>query len=61
MDAETDIVYLNMFGADIVILSSSEIIADLLDNRSAIYSDKVDLCVIAFIGQEADAGGGLSR
>lgn len=30
-----------MFGTDIVVLNSSESIADLLDKRSAIYSDKV--------------------
>ena len=33
--------YLNMFGTDMVVLNSSETIADLLDKRSAIYSDKV--------------------
>jgi len=33
--------YLNMLGTDIVVLNSSETIADLLDKRSAIYSDKV--------------------
>ena len=33
--------YLNMFGTDVVVLNSSETIADLLDKRSAIYSDKV--------------------
>jgi len=33
--------YFNMLGTDIVVLNSSEAIADLLDKRSAIYSDKV--------------------
>jgi len=33
--------YLNMFGTDVMVLNSSETIADLLDKRSAIYSDKV--------------------
>ena len=33
--------YLNMLGTNIVVLNSSEAIADLLDKRSAIYSDKV--------------------
>lgn len=33
--------YLNMFGTDVVVLNSGETIADLLDKRSAIYSDKV--------------------
>ena len=35
--------YLNMFGTDVMVLNSSEAIADLLDKRSAIYSDKVVL------------------
>jgi len=34
--------YLNVLGTDLVVLNSSEVIADLLDKRSAIYSDKVD-------------------
>ena len=33
--------YLKMFGTDMVVLDSSEAIADLLDKKSAIYSDKV--------------------
>ena len=33
--------YFNMLGTDLVVLNSSEAIADLLDKRSAIYSDKV--------------------
>jgi hypothetical protein len=40
-DVETDIMYLNVLGTDMVVLNSSESIADLLDKRSAIYSDKV--------------------
>ena len=40
-DVETDIMYLNVFGTDMVVLNSSGSIADLLDKRSAIYSDKV--------------------
>lgn len=38
---ETDIMYFNMFGTGLVVLNSSETITDLLDKRSAIYSDKV--------------------
>ncbi|KAF9648948.1 cytochrome P450 [Thelephora ganbajun] len=38
----TDIMYLKMFGTDVVVLNSSETIADLLDKRSAIYSDKME-------------------
>ena len=30
-----------MLGTDLVVLNSSEAIADLLDKRSATYSDKV--------------------
>ena len=33
--------YLNMVGTDVVVLNSNETITDLLDKRSAIYSDKV--------------------
>ena len=37
-----------MFGTDLVVLNLSEAITDLLDKRSAIYSDKVpivyDIC-----------------
>ena len=39
--AETEVMYLNMFGTNIVVLNSSEAVADLMDKRSAIYSDKV--------------------
>ena len=35
--------YLNMLGTDMVVLNSSDTIADLLDKRSAIYSDKVTI------------------
>ena len=37
----SDMVYLNIFGADNVVLNSNEAISDLLDKRSAIYSDRV--------------------
>ena len=40
--------YLNMFGTDMVVLNSSEAIADLLDKKSAIYSDKV-MSHVAFV------------
>ena len=46
--------YLNMLGTDIVVLSSSETIADLLDKRSAIYSDKVTT-IIALVQPGSDA------
>ena len=38
---DTDILYLNLFGKDLVILNSTKTISDLLDKRSKIYSDKV--------------------
>lgn len=40
---ETDVVHLNVFGTDIVVLNSSEAIADLLDKKSVTYSDRVIL------------------
>ena len=42
----TDLVYLNLFGKDMIILNSSQAISDLLDKRSKIYSDKV--CVLSY-------------
>src|SRR5579872_4076871 len=41
-DIETDVMYLKMLGRDMVVLSSSEAIEDLLEKRSAIYSDRVE-------------------
>ena len=37
----TDVLHLKLPGMDMVVLSTSEAISDLLDQRSAIYSDKV--------------------
>ena len=37
----TDVLYFNVPGMDIVVLSTSEAVIDLLERRSAIYSDKV--------------------
>ena len=37
----TDVLYLKLFSADFVILSSSEAICDLVEKRSEIYSDRV--------------------
>jgi hypothetical protein len=42
--------YLKVIGADVVVLNSSEVIADLLDKRSAIYSDKVITSPIEGLG-----------
>ena len=39
--SETDVLYLNVLGADQIILNSNQAISDLLDKRSAIYSDRV--------------------
>ena len=38
---DSDVVYLNLLGADHIILNSNEAISDLLDKRSALYSDRV--------------------
>ena len=38
---DTDVLYVKLFSADYVVLNSSEAISDLLDKRSAIYSDRV--------------------
>ena len=38
---ETDVLRLKLPGMEIVVLSSTQAISDLLDRRSAIYSDKV--------------------
>ncbi|CAE7098251.1 unnamed protein product [Rhizoctonia solani] len=35
-----DIVYLNLFGHEIIVLNSSEAASDLLEKRSALYSDR---------------------
>lgn len=39
--ADSDVLYLNLLGTDHVILNSNKAISDLLDKRSAIYSDRV--------------------
>jgi len=39
--ADSDVLHLNFLGSDHVVLNSSEAISDLLDKRSAIYSDRV--------------------
>ena len=41
MSTDSDVLRLNVLGAEHIILNSSEAISDLLDNRSAIYSDRV--------------------
>lgn len=38
---DTDVLYLDLFGKDMIILNSTKAISDLLDKRSKIYSDKV--------------------
>ena len=45
---------MNMLGTNLVVLNSSEAIADLMDKRSAIYSDKVATC-ITFLRSGSDA------
>ena len=39
--AETDVLRIKLPGMEIVVLNSTQAISDLLDQRSAIYSDKV--------------------
>ncbi|KAF7345607.1 Cytochrome P450 [Mycena venus] len=39
-DFNSDIIHLNVAGASIVVLSSMEVIRDLLDRRSSLYSDR---------------------
>jgi len=38
---DSDVVHLNLLGADHIILNSNEAITDLLDKRSTLYSDRV--------------------
>ena len=45
----TDILYLRVMGDDIVVLSSSEAISDLLEKRSGIYSERVSCTTILVI------------
>ena len=45
---DTDILYLNIFGKDMMMLNSTKTISDLLDKRSKIYSDKVSLLPTSF-------------
>ncbi|KAJ7021454.1 cytochrome P450 [Mycena alexandri] len=39
-DFKSDIIHLNVAGTSIIVLSSMEVIKDLLDRRSALYSDR---------------------
>jgi hypothetical protein len=39
--SDSDVVYLKFLGAEHIILNSNEAITELLDKRSAIYSDRV--------------------
>ncbi|CAE6386984.1 unnamed protein product [Rhizoctonia solani] len=47
---KSDIVYLNLFGHKIIVLNSSEAASDLLDKRSALYSDR--FCPLIFQDKE---------
>jgi len=38
---DSDIISINQFGRTIIILNSAQAIGDLLEKRSAIYSDRV--------------------
>ncbi|KAF9646708.1 cytochrome P450 [Thelephora ganbajun] len=48
----TDILYLNLLGKDMMILNSTKTISDLLDKRSKIYSDKPQLPMAELLGLE---------
>jgi len=39
--ADSDVIYLNLWGTDHIMLNSTEAISDLLDKRSSIYSGRV--------------------
>ena len=52
---DTDILYLNLFGKDLIILNSTKTISDLLDKRSKIYSDKVSVAAL-FVCRQVDNG-----
>ena len=43
---DTDILYVRLLGKDMVVLSSDQAISDLIEKRSAIYSDRVSDPVI---------------
>ncbi|TBU37381.1 CyP450 monooxygenase [Dichomitus squalens] len=45
-----DVVYLNLLGQSVVVLNSAQAITDLLDKRSAIYSDRFKSTVVPLIG-----------
>jgi len=38
---DTDVLYLKLVAVDLVVLTSSEAISDLLEKRSKLYSDRV--------------------
>ena len=38
--AETDILYLNIAGMDVIVLDSSKVATDLLETRSSLYSGR---------------------
>jgi hypothetical protein len=39
--ADTDILHLNMMGTHLVVLNDSTVATDLLEQRSAVYADRV--------------------
>ncbi|KAF4596650.1 hypothetical protein EYR38_008037 [Pleurotus pulmonarius] len=45
-----DVVYVNLFGRHIVVLNSKEAAYDLLEKRSALYSDRPDMVVWGLLG-----------
>ncbi|PIL32001.1 cytochrome P450 [Ganoderma sinense ZZ0214-1] len=45
-----DIVYLNLLGQSVIVLNTTQATSDLLDKRSAIYSDRLKSTVVSLIG-----------
>lgn len=44
--ADSDIIRLDMFGTDLIVLNSYEVATDLLDKRGTIYSDRPILTML---------------
>ncbi|KAI1797845.1 CyP450 monooxygenase [Ganoderma leucocontextum] len=45
-----DITYLNLLGQSVIVLNTAQATSDLLDKRSAIYSDRLKSTVVSLIG-----------
>ena len=45
---DTDVLYLRFLSTDLIVLGTSEVICDLIEKRSNIYSDRVGFLVNTF-------------